>query len=184
MKILFALIPIGRIWSGHNFASTMTTQLSCHVQNCDLTYSQHHFISVITCNIIFFLFNMYPNTYMCQWQSEFFNNSILCFSVVIILHWFRWWLGTNCEPSHYLNQWWPVVSYTGTFYLQSQVLWPDVSYFSLIPPNLACFLTSFLTHETYTMTHPIWISSHQAPCTLTEAPFTFNPIMDKQSHAQ
>ena len=48
---------------------------------------------------------------MCELWLKFHWSVFLRVQLTILLHWFRWWLGANQAPSHYLNQWWLVYGY-------------------------------------------------------------------------
>ena len=42
-----------------------------------------------------------------EYRVKFHRRLFLRVQLIILRHWFRWWLGANQAISHYLNQWWP-----------------------------------------------------------------------------
>ena len=55
---------------------------------------------------------------------EFHWNLFSRVELVIIQHWFRWWLGTKQVASHYLKQWWPsLLTHISVIYCQVRMSW-------------------------------------------------------------
>ena len=47
---------------------------------------------------------------MHEFQLKFHRSLFLGVQLTIFWHWFRYWLGVDQAPSHYLNHWWPSLS--------------------------------------------------------------------------
>ena len=43
-----------------------------------------------------------------EWKSPYFNSHFPRAQLIMMHHWFRWWLGPEQATSHYLSQWWSV----------------------------------------------------------------------------
>ena len=44
-----------------------------------------------------------------EFRLQFHWSLLLRDQLTIIQHWVRYWFGANQAPSHYLNQWWPIL---------------------------------------------------------------------------
>ena len=57
----------------------------------------------------------FSNGFLCmkmhEIQSKFHQSLFLGVRWTIFQHWFRQWLGTNQATIHYMNQWWPWLSW-------------------------------------------------------------------------
>ena len=113
-------------------------------------------------------------------------------------HWFRYWLGTEKVPSHYLNQWWPS-SPTHSCIASPQMSWKPPVHFQL-NFTVECFAKCSPPSVSLSCGQPLWCSSgcpfivgkatrlHQLvltntliPCNLhRQTTFSFSRSFDRQ----
>ena len=52
--------------------------------------------------------NWFSGMKLCEFRLKFHWSLLVRVKLTIFQHWFRWWIGADQAPSHYLNQWWLV----------------------------------------------------------------------------